>query len=79
MGVDYDNSRIHLVLTNGDIATHPFSLLLQQDFGDEPLHIGSRCLYMYLPRKSEKKRLNANFLEKKLGITATMRKLRIIS
>ena len=36
------------------------------------------CLYMYLPRDAKKKKLNNNFLEKKLGIVATTRKLSVI-
>ena len=33
---------------------------------------------MYLPRDAAKKKLNTNYLERKLGIVATMRKLSVV-
>ncbi|MFX3712190.1 DUF1697 domain-containing protein, partial [Streptococcus suis] len=33
----------------------------------------------YLPRDARKKKLNTNYFEKQLDITATMRKLSVIS
>lgn len=33
---------------------------------------------MYLPRDAERKKLNTNYLEKHLGIVATMRKINVI-
>ncbi|EHI75477.1 Uncharacterized protein conserved in bacteria [Streptococcus criceti] len=73
----YDSSRIHLVFTNDTISSSKLAELLAQDFGDEALYAGSQCLYMYLPREAKKKKLNTNFLEKTLGIRATMRKLSV--
>lgn len=78
-GEDYDSSRVHLVFTNDEINGEKLNELLTQDFGDEKLRLGSQCLYMYLPRDARKKKLNTNYLEKQLGITATMRKLSVIS
>ncbi len=78
-GESYDSSRVHLVFTNDEINGEKLSKLLHQDFGDEELRLGSQCLYMYLPRDARKKKLNTNFLEKQLGLTATMRKLSVIS
>lgn len=78
-GEGYDRSRIHLVFTNDEINREKLNELLQQDFGEEELRRGSQCLYMYLPREAQKKKLNTNFLEKRLGITATMRKLSVVS
>lgn len=75
----YDSSRIHLVFTNDEINRLKLDQLLSQDFGNEELHAGSQCLYMYLPRDTKKKRLNTNYLEKQLGIVATMRKLSVVS
>lgn len=77
-GEGYDSSRIHLVFTNDTISSSKIAELLAQDFGDEELYAGSQCLYMYLPREAKKKKLNTNFLEKQLGITATMRKLGVV-
>ncbi|WP_449460577.1 DUF1697 domain-containing protein [Streptococcus suis] len=78
-GEGYDPSRVHLVFTNDEINGEKLNKLLHQDFGDEELRLGSQCLYMYLPRDARKKKLNTNYLEKQLGITATMRKLSVIS
>lgn len=47
-------------------------------FTDEIFAVGETCLYMYLPRDARIKKLNNNFLEKKLGTVATTRKLTII-
>ncbi len=78
-GEGYDLSRVHLVFTNDEITGEKLNKLLHQDFGDEELRLGSQCLYMYLPRDARKKKLNTNFLEKQLGLTATMRKLSVVS
>ena len=75
----YDFSRIHLVFTNDTFSFEKIVKLLEQNFGDEELHVGNQCLYMYLPRGAKKKTLNTNFLEKKLGIVATMRKLSVVT
>ena len=75
---EYDASRIHLVFTNDVIDQDKLKAVSQWPFEGEELRVGSACLYLYLPREAAKKRLNTNFLEKKLNITATMRKLRVI-
>lgn len=75
----HDSSRIHLVFTNDRICPDKLVPLLHMDLDGEELRAGSGCLYMYLPRDAKKKRLNTNYLEKQLGITATMRKLSVIS
>lgn len=75
----YDSSRIHLVFTNDRISKHKLVPLLSTTFDGEELRAGTECLYLYLPREAKKKRLNTNYLEKQLGITATMRKLSVIS
>lgn len=78
-GETYDSSRIHLVFTNDTFSLEKIAELLEQDFGDEELYKGSQCLYMYLPREAKKKKLNTNFLEKKLDIVATTRKLSVVA
>ena len=47
-------------------------------FTDEIFVIGEACLYIYLLKDARIKKLNNNFLEKKLGIVATTRKLSVI-
>jgi len=74
----YDASRVHYVFTNNGFPQDELDNLLMVDFGAEILKAGSECLYLYLPREAKKKRLNTNYLEKQLHITATMRKRRSI-
>ncbi|AND78605.1 DUF1697 domain-containing protein [Streptococcus pantholopis] len=71
----YDSIRVHLVFTNDDLPAAKCQELTVKDFGDEELTLGSECFCMYLPRTAQKKRLTTNYLEKQLGIKATMRKL----
>ncbi len=75
----YDYSRIHLVFTNDKINREQLQKVLNTELEGEMLQAGSECLYMYLPREAKKKRLNTNFLEKRLGIIATMRKINVVS
>lgn len=74
----YDYSRIHLVFTNDTIENGKLVLLNSTEFFDEIFKVGTECLYMYLPRDAERKKLNTNYLEKHLGIVATMRKINVI-
>lgn len=74
----YYASRVHLVFTNDQLDQEILNELLEMDFGAEILKAGSEYLYLYLPREAKKKRLNTNYLEKQLHITATMRKRRSI-
>lgn len=74
-----DYSRIHLVFTNDTIHKDALQELLNTEFEGELFRAGSQCLYLYLPRDAKKKRLNTSYLEKKLGITATMRKINVIA
>lgn len=73
-GETYDPTRIHLVFTNDIIHNQ----LLDVEWDGEELKWGNACIYLYLPKDAPKKRLNTNYLERKLGITATMRKLSVI-
>lgn len=75
---NYDFSRIHLVFTNDSMEKKKLKKLENKDFGDEKFVVGSECLYMYLPRNANPKRLNTNYLEKQLSITMTMRKLNVV-
>ena len=74
----HEYSRIHLVFTNDSIEKTKIEELKNRNFEEEKFMIGSECLYMYLPRNASKKKLNTNYLERQLSITATMRKLNVI-
>lgn len=75
----FDASRVHLVFTNDPADEDKLAAVEATIFEGEVFRRGSECLYMYLPRDAAKKRLNTNYLEKKLGITATMRKLSVVT
>ncbi|MEG0255937.1 DUF1697 domain-containing protein [Vagococcus sp.] len=74
----FDYSRIHLVFTNDEIPQDRLNVVMNTDFFNEIFRKGNHCLYMYLPRDASKKKLNTNFLEKQLNITATMRKINVV-
>lgn len=74
----YDHSRIHLVFTNDLINKDKLTAVKNTKFFGEIFREGSECLYMYLPKNAEKKKLNNNFLERQLKITSTTRKLNVI-
>lgn len=77
-GASFDRSRVHLVFTNDRIEETKLAALEDVRLEGEVFKRGTSCLYMYLPRNAVKKTLNTNYLERKLGITATMRKLNVI-
>ena len=75
---EYDYSRIHMIFTNDRIDEVKLSELSKVPLEGELFHSNEACFYLYLPREAQKKKLNTNFIEKKLGITATMRKINVI-
>lgn len=78
-GEGFDSSRIHLVFTNDLIEDNRLTAVENTVFEGETFRRGTECLYMYLPRDTKKKQLNTNYLERKLGIVATMRKLSVVT
>ena len=77
-GERYIQSRIHLTFCNERMDSLDVSAL-EEDFGDEKLTVGQECFYLYLPRDAKKKRLNTNFLEKRLQTIMTTRKLSVVT
>lgn len=75
----YDYSRIHLVFTNDDIDSAKLKKIENTNFDTEKFVVGSESLYIYLPKNAVKKKLNTNYLEGKLSIVATMRKINVIN
>ena len=69
---EYDISRVFFVLFAKRPAAERVKELLAQDFGDEKLSINKYAAYMYIPGSYGGK-LSNNFLERKLGVSATMR------
>jgi len=74
----FDPTRVHLVFTNDPMESRKVENLQRETFDGEAFAAGEFCLYLYLPRNAAKKRLNTNYLEKRLGVTATMRKLSVV-
>ena len=48
------------------------------DFGNEVFHVQNKILYFYVPNGMGKSKMNNNFFEKKLNVTATGRNLNTI-
>lgn len=68
----YDISRQFFVLFASTPSREKVAELLSTEFGDEKLFIKDAG-YMYIPGTYGRGKLSSNFLEKKLGVPATMR------
>ena len=68
----YDISRVFFVLFGETPAAEKIKELLAEDFGDEEISITKDAAYLYIPG-SYGSNLSNNYLERKLGISATMR------
>lgn len=75
----YDTSRIFFVLFAEPPSTEKIKNLTAQDFGDERLVITQHAAYLYIPGTYGRGKLSGNFLEKKLGVSATMRNFNTMS
>ncbi|MGV8095720.1 MAG: DUF1697 domain-containing protein [Mangrovibacterium sp.] len=69
----YDISRVFFVSFKESPDEGRVKELLAQDFSPEKLVITKSAAYMYVPGTYGRDKLSTNFLEKKLGIAATMR------
>jgi uncharacterized protein (DUF1697 family) len=77
----YDISRVFFVVLAQIPAMEKVQELSAQDFGDEKLAFSTTkdTAYMYIPGPYGRGRLSNNFLEKKLGVSATMRNFNTMS
>lgn len=75
---NYDISRQFFVLFANMPPTEKVAELLGQDFGSERLAIKDAG-YLYIPGTYGRGKLSSNFLEKKLGVPATMRNFNTMS
>jgi uncharacterized protein (DUF1697 family) len=69
----YDLSRVFFVSFAGPPPEQKVRELRSLDLNPEKLAFGTNTAYMYIPGKYGRGTLSGNFLEKKLGISATMR------
>jgi uncharacterized protein (DUF1697 family) len=74
----YDLSRIFFVLFEKPPSQN-IKELLRQDFSPEELAITKNAGYLYIPGMYGRGILSGNFLEKKLGVSATMRNFNTMS
>ena len=77
----YDISRVFFVVFVQIPTPEKVKELSAQDFGDEKLAFTRTrdAAYMYIPGSYGRGRLSNNFLEKKLGVSATMRNFNTMS
>jgi uncharacterized protein (DUF1697 family) len=78
-GGDFDSSRIHLSFTNDPLDDAKVKAIEDTDFGCERFLRGSECFYLYLPLGVRNRILYSGYLEKRLGITSTTRKLAVVA
>ena len=69
----YDISRIFYVLFKEHPKMENVEKLMAITFDDEDVKINTVAGYMFIPHTYGSKKLSNNFLEKKLGVSATMR------
>jgi uncharacterized protein (DUF1697 family) len=69
----YDISRVFFVLFASTPPAEKVRKLQSMDFSPEKLVFGENTAYMYIPGAYGRGTLSGNFLEKRLGVPATMR------
>jgi uncharacterized protein (DUF1697 family) len=69
----YDISRVFFVSFENTPPPPKVRELLSLDLSPEKLAFGENTAYMYIPGPYGEGKLSGNFLEKKLGVSATMR------
>jgi uncharacterized protein (DUF1697 family) len=69
----YDISRVFFVSFEKTPPAQKVMELLSLDISPEKLAFGEKTAYMYIPGPYGRGTLSGNFLEKKLGVSATMR------
>ena len=75
----YDISRVFFVSFAMPPPADRITELLSLDISPEKLAFGEMAAYMYIPGPYGKGTLSGNFLEKKLGVAATMRNFNTMS
>ena len=78
-GEGYDQSRIHLTFTNDLVDAAKIKAMEETKFDCEKFVCGSECFYLYLPRGAANRVLYSGYLEKRLTIRCTTRKLSVVA
>ena len=77
--IEHDISRVFFVLFAKPPSPQKVAELLANDFSPEKLAITRNTAYMFIPGTYGRDTLSGGFLEKKLGIPATMRNFNTIN
>ncbi len=72
-GGGFDISRVFFVIFKDAPSVEKTRELLAEDFGAEKLAVDGTAAYMYIPGSAARSKVSNNFLEKRLGISATTR------
>jgi len=72
-----DPTCVFLALSNQTADPIRLRELQQADFVQQKVMVGDECIHLWLPWDAKPKRLSNAFLEKHLGITSTMRNIRV--
>lgn len=75
----YDISRLFFISFAEPPPAEKVRDLLARDYGAEKLAFGRQTAYLYIPGQYGKGTLSNNFLEKQLGVRATMRNFSTLS
>lgn len=75
----HDSARVFYVSFQEPPPADKVQALLAQDFSPEKLTVTENAAYMYIPAVYSSGKLSNNFLEKKLGVSATTRNYNTLS
>lgn len=71
--------KLHITILADEPDTKPLGLLNQTDYTPEKFIIKNKAVYLYCPNGYGNTKLNNNFFEKKLKVTATTRNLKTLT
>jgi uncharacterized protein (DUF1697 family) len=69
----YDISRVFFVTFKDRPADAKIKSILSEDFGSDKIAVKGAAAYLYIPDSVARSKLSTNNLEKRLGVSATMR------
>jgi uncharacterized protein (DUF1697 family) len=76
-GIEAD--KLHVTMLDSVPGKDKTDLLFKSDFSPERFAVSGKDIFLYCPDRYGRAKLNNNFLEKKLGVTATTRNWRTIT
>lgn len=76
---DIDPTKLHVTFLSTKCSNPPIDQIMDKKNGSELVHITEDAVYIYCPDGYGKTKLNNNFLEKKLNVTATTRNWKTVN